>query len=151
MIVALPKRLHPAAPPAEIARSGGAGQPIKLQAMLRKRTADSGSVIRVLRGYETPAASQPRAVEAILKDISCAQNLQHDLSVFGTAGDRASQLGVLGQYLSLVDDFPRHNRSKRGVLPVEKFYKAVDIGESRVRPFELHRSRQARNAGVPHV
>ena len=94
---------------------------------------------------------ETNSVEAILKHISRTENLQHDLSILGAARERSSQHGVLGQHLGLFNDFTRHYRSERGVLPVEKYRKTVEIGESRVRPFELRRLRQLRNAGVPQV
>jgi hypothetical protein len=37
------------------------------------------------------------------------------------------------------------------MLVVEKFNEAIEVGESLVRPFELHLLRQLRNAGVPQV
>src|SRR5882724_5685279 len=64
------------------------------------------------------------------------------------SADRAADVLIIAH---LVDNFSGDNRGKRRVLPVKKSCKSIEGGESLVRPFELHRLRQFRNAGVPHV
>jgi len=51
--------------------------------------------------------------------------------------------------LHLADDFASHDRGERRMFSLEKFSKTVEIGESSVRPFDIHRLRQFRNAGEP--
>jgi hypothetical protein len=94
---------------------------------------------------------QTFSVEAILEDVSRAQDLQYNLSVFFPASDRPSQHWMFRQHLHLADDFTGHDASKRWMLSVKKFNETVNIGKSSIRPLQLHRFRQLRNAGVPHV
>jgi hypothetical protein len=45
------------------------------------------------------------AIETVLKHVSRAKDLQHNLAIFIAAGNRPSQLRVRGKHLHLVDNF----------------------------------------------
>ena len=98
-----------------------------------------------------PQHHQTLTIESILKHVSRAQNLQYDLAVFLSTGDWSPQSRVVNQDLYLGNNFSGDDRGKRRMLPIEKFNEAIEVGESLVRPFQLHLLRQFRNAGVPQV
>src|SRR5262245_8228117 len=91
------------------------------------------------------------AGNAITKNIFRSQHLQHDLPVLSTPSNRVTKLRMCFQHLCLGQDFASNDSGERWVTFLQKNSKAIEVGESRRRPFELHRSCHGLNVGVPQV
>jgi hypothetical protein len=113
---------------------------------------------------------KPLAIDAILKHVGGVEHLQHDLAVFFSApdGSRPSRgcsvsictLEIISFATVVASDgyFSSRNSTNRSRHDLFmrsgrllRFKSLPAVGESLVRPLDLHRSRQRRKAGVPQV
>jgi hypothetical protein len=91
-----------------------------------------------LMAVEDTQHHEPIAVEAILKDVRRAQNVERDLPVLLTSRDRPAKFRMSRENLRSGDDLFRDDRRKLRRLGVKKRRESIKVGEGIVRPFQIY-------------
>jgi hypothetical protein len=86
---------------------------------------------------ENTQQDQPFAVVAVLENVGCVQNAQHDLTKRFLLVENAANPRVDGDLIGFRDDFARDHAGKIGEVGLEEICETVEIGERGRRSFDL--------------
>ena len=85
--------------------------------------------ISLLAAVKDAEDHEPVVCEAVLKHVGGIEDLQHELAIFLSPCNGASESGKLGQYLCSIDDCTGGGRRQIGMMFLKECGKALEIME----------------------